>query len=305
MVEKMAKITHEGVINLGDISIGCFVLEDGRRILSGREMQRALHMVDDTEPNSQTAGTRLNRHLNQETLKPYIYKENDSDYYDPIVCYKGRTKINGYEASVLVRICNAFLKARRSETKLGPRQEIIAKQCEILVGGFAELGLIALIDEATGYQHDREKDALQKIIDTYISEELRAWQKTFPDVYYKEIFRLRGWDFTVNGINKRPSVVGTWTNKLIYEQLPEGVFEELKRLTPKTKSGRYAARFFQSLSPETGEHHLHLQIHTVVTLLQASDTWDEFLFKFNKLSARRKSELGLKSEVKPEDFSED
>lgn len=296
----MAKITHEGVINLGDISICCFVLEDGRRVLSGREMQRALHMVDDTEPNSQTAGTRLNRYMNQESLKPFIYAENNLDYYEPIACYKGRTKYNGYEASVLVRICNAFLKARRS-VRLGNRQEIIAKQCEILVGGFAELGLIALIDEATGYQHDREKDALQKIIDAYVSEELRAWQKTFPDVYYKEIFRLRGWDFTVNGINRRPGVVGTWTNQLIYEQLPEGVFEELKRLTPKTKSGNYAARLFQRLKSGTGEHHLRLQIQTVVTLLQVSETWDEFILNFNKVSTRRKVQL----ELNPEYFLED
>ena len=262
-------------------------------------MQRALHMVDDKEPNSQTAGTRLNRYMNQESLKPFIYKQNSPEYYEPIACYKGKTPIKGYEASVLVRICNAFLEARRN-IKLGTRQETIAEQCEILVGGFAELGLIALIDEATGYQHDREKDALQKIIDAYVSEELRAWQKTFPDAYYKEIFRLRGWDFTVNGIKKRPGVVGTWTKQLIYSQLPEGVFEELKRVTPKTKSGNYAARFFQSLKPDTGEHQLRLQIQTVITLLQISDTWEEFLAKFNKVSKKRENQL----ELKPEDFSE-
>lgn len=296
----MTKITHKGEIKLGNITIECFVLQDGRRVLSGREMQRALHMVDDTEPNSQTAGTRLNRYMNQPTLKPYIYKEKSPDYYEPIECYEGSKKINGYEASVLIRICNAFLEARRN-INLGNRQNIIAKQCEILVGGFAELGLIALIDEATGYQHDREKEALQTIINTYVCEELRIWQKTFPDVYYREIFRLRGWDFTVNGINRRPGVVGRWTNELIYEQLPEGVFEELKRLTPKTKSGKNAARYFQSLSDQEGEYWLIKQIETVVTLLQVSDTWDEFIQKFKKVTKKREIQLDLN----PEDFFEE
>lgn len=296
----MTKITHDGEIKLGNTTIKCYVLEDGRRVLSGREMQRALHMVDDTEPNSKTAGTRLNRYMNQASLKPFIYKDKSFNYYEPIDCYDGKKPVKGYEASVLVSICNAFLEARRN-IPLGNRQEIIAKQCEILIGGFAELGLIALIDEATGYQHDREKDALQKIINAYVCEELRAWQKTFPDVYYKEIFRLRGWDYTVKGINRRPGVVGTWTNQLIYEQLPEGVFEELKRVTPKTKTGNYAARFFQSLKPNTGEHDLRLQIQTVITLLQASDTWDEFIEKFNKVTKRRK----VKLELNPEDFFEE
>lgn len=288
----MNRITHEGEINLGNVIVPCYVLEDGRRVLSGRGMEDSLNMVDDSEKNSQRGWTRLNRYLSQESLKPFIYKEYLSHHFVPITCYRGNTKINGYEANVLVDICNAFLEARRY-IKLGARQRVIAAQCEILVSGFAKLGLIALIDEATGYQYERERDELQKLIDKYVSEELRAWSKTFPDVYYKEIFRLRGWDFTVSGINKRPSVVGRWTNTLIYEQLPDGVLEELKHKTPKSKSGNYSARFFQSLTTDIGSPHLQKQISSIVTLMQISDNWEDFLDKFNKLQERRKGQLEL------------
>jgi len=285
------KVTHEGEINLGDFIISCYVLEDGTRVLSGMGMQNALKMLDDPDEQNQSGGTRLSRHLNQQSLQPYLYKDKDPDYYAPLTCYKGNQKINGYEATKLVDICRAFLQARK-EINLGPRQAIIADQCEILVTGFAQLGLIALIDEATGYQYERERDELQRIIDAYVSEELRAWQKTFPDIYYREIFRLRGWDFTTNGIKKRPGVVGKWTNQLVYEQLPDGVLEELKSKTPKTQAGNYTARFFQSLTQDVGEVSLQAQLSSVISLMQISEDWDEFLSHFEKLVSRRKEQMG-------------
>ncbi|MDH6099989.1 P63C domain-containing protein [Anabaenopsis sp. FSS-46] len=219
-------------------------------------------------------------------------KSKESGHLDPIVCYKGEKKINGFESYALLDICDAFLEARK-HIDLGERQKIIAAQCEIIIRSFAKLGLIALIDEATGYQYERERNELQKLIDIYVNEELRAWQKVFPDIYYQEIFRLRGWDFTVNGIKKRPGVVGTWTNKFIYQQLPPGVLEELKRKTPKTESGNYSARFFQSLTEDIGDPHLMSQLQSVITLLQISDTWEEFISKFNKLVSHRNEQLTL------------
>ena len=278
------KITHEGEIKLGDFSISCYVLEDGRRVLSGGGMQNALKMVDEDE--KQASGTRLGRYLNQKTLEPFIYKDKTPGHFEPIICYAGNRKINGYEAVVLVDICDAFLEARRNIT-LFPRQEIIASQCEILVRAFAKIGLIALIDEATGYQYERERDELQKLVDAYVAEELRPWSKTFPDSYYQEIFRLRGWEFTVSGIKKRPGVVGRWTNNLIYKQLPPGILDELKNKTPKTDAGNYSARLFQSLSDEIGTPHLKAQLNSVITLMEASDNWDEFIKIFNKVKDRR------------------
>ena len=114
------------------------------------------------------------------------------------------------------------------------------------------IGITALVDEATGYQYEREKDELQKILKAYISEELLQWQKTFPEKYYQEIFRLNGWDFTLSSIKKRPGVVGIWTNKLIYEQLPKGVLKELKEKTPVSEAGNKTARYFQSPTPDYG-----------------------------------------------------
>ena len=232
-MENKHNISHEGILNLGGISIPCYVLQDGTRVLSGRGMQEALKMVDESEDGKQTAGTRLNRYLNQKSLNPFIYKGKEPDHFNPIICYKGTQKINGYEATILADICEAFLEAR-NYIELSTRQRVIADQCEILIRGFARVGITALVDEATGYQYERERDALQSILKAYINEELLKWQKLFPDIFYYEIFRLNNWDYTVKGIQKRPGVIGKWTNELIYKQLPKGVLEELKNRTPKS-----------------------------------------------------------------------
>lgn len=275
------KITHEGELDLSGLKLDCYVLEDGTRVLSGRGMQVALNMVD-SDKSSKTAGTRLVRYLGQKSLKPFIYKDKTSDHYKPLECYQGRKKISGYEATILVDICDAFLTARK-QIDLSSRQLIIAEQCEILVRSFAKVGIIALVDEATGYQYERERDELQLILKAYIAEELLPWQQRFPHEFYKQIFRLNGWDYTVKNLKKKPSVVGKWTNKYVYKQLPKGVLEELKRLSPKDEKGNRKNHLHRRLSENVGHIHLDKQLTTVITIMKLSKNWRDFNRKFNNL----------------------
>ncbi len=289
----MAKreILYEGILDLAGIEIPCYVLDDGTRVLSGRKMQEALKIVD-VEEGKQTSGTRLTRYLSQKTLEPFIYQGKDPGHFEPITCYRGTQKINGYEATLLADLCDAFLEARK-HIQLSPRQTIIAEQCEVLIRAFAKVGITALVDEATGYQYEREKDELQQILRKYISEELLPWQKRFPDIFYKELFRLNGWDYTVKGIQKRPGVVGTWTNKLVYEQLPQGVLDELRNNVPKSETGNPTARFHQLLTDDIGSPHLTAQINQIVTLFQLSDNMQEMWNNFQKLKLRQSGQLDL------------
>jgi hypothetical protein len=194
------------------------------------------------------------------------------------------TESTGVDAGVLPEICDVYIQADKSGIdKVRNASEIAYK----LIKGFAKVGIIALVDEATGYQYERERDELQKILKAYVSEELIPWQQRFPDEYYREIFRLNGWDFTVRGIKKRPGVIGHWTNNLVYKQLPKGVLEGLRKNTPKSISGNYTARLHQSLTLEIGEPHLEKQLVSVITLMRISDNWDDFLFNFNKAYGQR------------------
>lgn len=266
-MDKNNIIKYDGVLELNNIEIDCYVLEDGTRVLSGREMQRALSMVDEAEEGTQTSGARLSRYLNQKTLKPFIYKDKEQGHFEPILCYKGDQKINGFEATVLIDICDAFLQARK-EIKLSPRQQIIADQCEILIRSFAKVGLIALIDEATGYQYEREAKELQYILKALVSDEILEYQQQFQLSFYREIFRLWGIPFTPQNIKRKPQFIGHLTNKYIYSNLPKGMFvlDKLKSKTPKTKGGNYKYRLHQSLTEDKGREALKKVLYTVEAL---------------------------------------
>lgn len=265
------QIKYEGELKFGGVSVPCYVLEDGTRVLSGRKMQEILRIVD-----GNTSGTKLPQFLANSAIKPFIFNEKDAAHFEPIICYKGKQQINGYEATALPDICEAILKARRSGVKLTERQMIVATQCEILLSAFAKVGIIALVDEATGYQYDRERFELHKILAAYISDEILKWQLTFTDDFYKEVYRLWGLPFTPKYIKNKPSFIGKLTTKYIYEQLPKGVVDKIKEKTGKTEKGNWKYKWHQSLTPEIGREHLKKQIIEVTTLMSISQTKEEF-----------------------------
>ncbi|MCG1037067.1 P63C domain-containing protein [Polaribacter sargassicola] len=198
--------------------------------------------------------------------------------------FKGMNGKNqqGYDANILPLVSDLYLQARASGDLLKSQYETALK-CEILVRSLAKIGITALVDEATGYQYDREKEELQKILKGYISEELLPWQQRFPHEYYKQIFRLNGWEYNVSNLKLKPSVVGRWTNTYIYKQLPKGVLDELKRITPKDKDGKHTEHLHRRLTEDTGHPNLNNQIVTVVTIMKLSKNWKDFIKKFNDL----------------------
>jgi P63C domain len=291
---KLPVALHEGSVNIGDKELACAVLNDGTRIISRNAIFRAFGRTKRGRASYEKRGEpSMPSFIDAKNLQPFMGEDLKAgliriDYKD----LNGKD-VSGYNALIIPMLCKIYLDARESG-KLTKQQIPLARASEILLLGLSNVGIIALVDEATGYQYERERDELQLILKAYIAEELLKWTKTFPDVYYKEIFRLNGWDFTVQNIKKRPGVVGKWTNKIIYEQLPKGVLQELKKNTPKSAAGNYTARFFQSLTTDIGNPHLQNQLNSVITLMQISDNWKHFIQQFNKLVDRRKGQLELK-----------
>lgn len=302
-MENKKQISHEGELHLGGMSIPCYILEDGTLVLSGNAMQNALKLQDESDNAS---GTRLARYLNQTTLKPFIYKDKAPGHFDPIVCYKGEQKINGYEATVLADICEAFLDARKN-IKLSARQRIIADQCEILIRGFARVGIVALVDEATGYQYERERFELEKILNAYISDEILKWQLTFTDDFYREIYRLWKLPFIPKYIKNKPSFIGKLTSKYIYEQLPKGVVDRIKEKTGKTEKGNWKYKWHQALTPEIGREHLKKQIIEVTTLMSISQSKEQFdsLFQQKYNTTPVQLQLEFNEEIKNDSPNDD
>ena len=189
----------------------------------------------------------------------------------------------GYNAEILPLVCEVYLNAR-SAGKLLPSQEHIAERADILIRGLARVGIIALVDEATGYQEIRAKRALATILEKFIAAELQRWTKTFPYQFYQEIFRLKGWPGP-NGA-RRPSVIGHYTNDIVYARIAPGVLDELRRLNPVTPQGHRRNRHHQWFTSDVGHPKLREHLASVITVMRLSNTWDEFTRNLNKVFPR-------------------
>lgn len=290
--DSLLKATHgsdKTPLRLGELEIPCYVLEDGTRVFSGRGIQKALGK------SSRSAGSWLSKYTNNSEISPFLESGVIDQINNPIKFKRpnasgSQSETNGYEVTILIDICDAILEAKKSGENVDPTLVINANT---IIRAVAKVGIIALVDEVTGYQYEREKDALQIILKAYIADELLKWQRMFPDTFYFEIFRLNGWDYTVNGIKKSPGVIGTWTNELIYKQLPKGVLDELKVKTPKSKEGNYTARFFQSLTPDIGHPALTAQIYKVIGIMNISRNWTEFKSNFNRMVDRNNGQTEI------------
>ena len=187
----------------------------------------------------------------------------------------GGKPADGYEATILPDICAVLIDAHQ-QGKLGKHREHLAIRAAQLQHGFATIEIIALVDEVTGYQDFRQRDALARILERFVAKELRPWVKTFPAEYYKQIYRLNGWEYASDNVG-RPGVIGHWTNNIIYKRLAPGVWEELKRLTPRTPSGYYKNKLFQRLTEDIGHPKLREHLVGVVMLMKYSPNWIVFM----------------------------
>ncbi|MCG0050224.1 P63C domain-containing protein [Priestia aryabhattai] len=282
---KILKATHFGKLNLGEKELTCAVLEDGSRIISRNAIFRAFGRTKRGRKKGEVRVANmpeLPSFIDANNLTQYITGEIRELLINPVVyrAQNGR-EVEGYKAQIIPLMCDVYLSARMDKV-LTKQQENLAIVSEILVRSLSKLGIVALVDEATGYQAERDKDELQRLLSKYISKELLPWVKRFPDEFYQEMFRLRGWDYpTVSG--QRPGIVGHYTNQFVYDHLPPGVKEELQKNNPSVAPGKRKYKHHQFLTDDIGNVHLEKHLLKVITLMQASETWSEFLKKFNRV----------------------
>lgn len=287
-------------LTIGDIELDCFVLNNSQRVISQRGMFRGLAVSrggarEDT--GAADDGAELPRFATQKWLSGHLSNDLDMALRNPILfSAPGFHRVLGYPATVLPEICDAILSARAAGDTT-ERQKLIVDRAEQLIRAFAKVGIIALVDEATGYQAYRARDELQKILAAYISPELLPWAKRFPDVFYEQIHRVWGWPYQP-GNNSRNAYIGQLTNLLIYEQLPPGVLAELRKKIPKNpNTGRRKGTLHQGLTEEVGHPSLEKQISATTTLLRASPSGEPEFFKmlFGNAFPGRQRQLLLKA----------
>lgn len=290
--------TGKLVINGKDIA--CAVLENGKRLLTQETFLTAIGRAPKAKAGtgSFSAVDGMPPFLAADNLKPFISDELRQSTTPIFFRNEKGTRSAGYDALLLPMVCEVYLKLRdaslkkedgKAPGKVPANQKHIIESCDILMRGLARVGIIALVDEATGYQEQRAKDELSQILEAYIVEELRPWIRTFPNEFFKQVFRIHGWEYKP-GSAKRPSYVGQFINRYIYEQLPPGVLPELRKLNPKNEKGYRKHKFFQFLTADTGNIHLDRQITAVIMIMKLSENKKDFEDKFDRAFAKEYQE---------------
>jgi len=281
------KAGHDGVASIGGKKIYAAVLPNGKRLLSQGQFLRSLGRARSPKAGTGALTTvdGLPFFLQAEQLKPFI--SDDLRVSTTPIFFKSKDgkKQVGYDAELLPKVCEVYLRFRddclASSGKVPTQYDHIIKACDILMRGLAHVGIIALVDEATGYQDVRDRQALQAILEQFLGKELAAWAKRFPDEFYQQIFRLKKWTWRGMRVN-RPQVVARYTNDLIYDRLAPGIVTELESRNPKDEKGNRKARHHQWLTQDVGHPALAQQLYAAIGFMRAATSWDEFLLSYYK-----------------------
>jgi hypothetical protein len=295
----MPRAKHAGQLNVGDISFDCAVLEDGTRLVSETRFMEAMGMYRSgalsVRRRSEATESHMPLSLSHKNLSPYIDRHLGGHAFELFryLTPEGNPA-HGIKAEVIPKICEVWIDADRDDV-LGPRQKLIAKKADILLRGLAHVGIVALVDEATGYQDARARDALARILEAFVATELKKWVSTFPLDYYRQIYRLRHWPFpdVSQDQTKRSPYLGKITNDIVYERLAPGLKEELHRLTPRDSKGRLKYKLHRRLTEDFGHPKLREHLAMLVALMRASDTWDQFTAMLERALPRPGDSLHL------------
>jgi general stress protein YciG len=296
--EELPIAEYPGEIIIAGRNIACAVLNTRKRVLTQQTFLTALGRSDRPKGGTGTrrlvgGATGLPPFLSAANLEPFISDELRQTTTPIMWRYKeGGGRGIGYDALLLPMVCEVYLKARDAHliaieergSKAGILQHMqfdLVKACDLLMRGLARVGIVALVDAATGFNEQQTRDELTKILEAYIAAELMPWTKKFPDEFFRQIFKLHGWKYQP-GSTRGPRYVGKFINEYVYEQLPPGVLDELRRLNPVMQTGYRRHKLTQFLSVDTGNDHLDKQITAVTTIMRIADDKDEFKTMFKK-----------------------
>ena len=282
----------ERPLRLLEVEIPCYVLSDGTRVLTQQGFLVALGRARAAKGGTGAAGgvDNLPAFLAANNLKPLITKELIASTKPIEFRLPTGGRAFGYAAELLPKVCNVYLQARDKRLLLHS-QKRAAEQADMLVRGLAETGIVALVDEATGYQQVRARDALHAYLERFIRKELAAWVLRFPDEFFDELYRLKHWKPSKS--SRRPGVVGRYIKDLVYERLGPSVIQELEKKNPSDGKGQRKHRHHQWLTDEVGHPALAQHMYALIGFMRAEDDWHHFKHRFERAFPKRGDTMPL------------
>ena len=288
----LPRATHGGELVIGGIILPCHVLNDGLRVLGGEGLSRAF--------SANTRGDAENHpraFLAHKNLQPFISKELLEDSTPVHFRTEDGDQAFGYRAQVLPGVCNVYLTVRDAG-KLYAGQTSLAQLSYTLVRELATLGIITLVDAASNYKELCHSPAVQGLLARYLKSFAARWSKRFPDEYYQEIYRLKGWEWPGMGVNRFP-VTGHITNEIVYARIADGLLDRLRIDNPKSAGGDREHRHHQWLTDDFGVQELREHIVGVLAIMRTvvdpdpKRAWQKFRISLERSYPRKHTNYNL------------
>lgn len=253
---EMPEAESQGILPIGNVKIDCYVLRDGRRLIHKRAMARALGLQSDggnafmKTLSGKTLGSKIPADVREKVERHIVFKPLNGD------------PAHGYEATVLIDLCDALIDA---EPHLLPNQKFLAKQAEIIIRAAAKVGIVALIDEATGFIADKRREEYRELWQKCIREEARKWEeREFPEDLFEIFYKTYGLKRLNPDSTKHPKFFSKLIRKYIYEPLLNSNGAILELLDEKNPvvyaNGGRRYKMWQFLDEEVGTPAVRAQI---------------------------------------------
>ena len=287
----LPKVQYYGDLPLAGVTLSAAII-DGKRILSERSIANAFGIKGGGAYWSRKkidSSAVLPEYLSANYLKPFISKELEEKLVSAVeyISISG-VKSKGIEATVLSDICDVYITAKKAYDKSNIENEnlnIVAENAYALIKAFAKVGIIALVDEATGYEKVREKSELQKFLEKFLLEEKGKLVRTYPDEFFEAIFKMKGYSWLNINSGQKPQWVGKIINDVVYSRIAPNVLEVLREKNPvvNKKKGYRKSKHTQWIEPEYGHAKLKEHLHFITLLAKASGyDWKSFKVLLDK-----------------------
>jgi hypothetical protein len=249
------------------IDVDCYVLNDGQKtpVISQRGMGQAIGLSKRGDrlivfANSKTMDDYIGRDLREKLAKPLIFQRMAAAAENPV-----GDKANGYDATILIDLCQAIIAASQDGKLSGSRYEKMIANAQIVLGASAKAGIKGLVYALSGYN-----PTAQEVIDAfklYVQEEAKKYESEFPSELYFQWYRLYEIPVLERG---KPWLFKHLTVKHIYYPLAKSsgrILELLRAL--RSQDGNRQKKLFQFLN-EIGARALRMQLGRVLEMSESS-----------------------------------
>jgi len=112
----------------------------------------------------------------------------------------------------------------------------------------------------------------------------RRWEKMFPDEFYDQVWRLKGWGTrSKRRRNYFPPDLKGLGVVLVYSRMGPGIMKALERKMDSYPGPMKNVKRHQFLTLENGVPLLRAHIDHVIEIMQSSSTWEDFMIRLDSV----------------------